>query len=195
MQTCVTNRPDAQENSAGCYRDCALCLLLVRGDIEQARVVKGSEKGQRTLFPLDEYSTHRRSPRDVADRIGLNWLAVEELHRDGWLSFDPRKVPRLNAPQEAELRFVGSLVAAGCDEGMLGKLLSGLSKPYAYRLERVYYDWETQSWMLVPTHDHLSQNFGRWVDELTDSGDLGKLQELRDRVSGSINALRRLVPW
>ena len=167
----------------------------MRGNIEEARVVSSSEQGQRTLFSLEEYSTHRRSPRDIAEKIGVNWLAIQELYREGWLSFDPQSVPLLNLPQEAELRFLGSLVATGCDEGMLHKLLSGLRKPYAYRLERIYYDWETQSWMLIPTHDQLRQNFGKWVDELTDSGELGKLQELRDRVSGSINELRRLVPW
>ena len=167
----------------------------MRGDVEDARVVSGSERGQRTLFSLDEYSTNRHTPRDICDKIGLNWLAVRELHRDGWLSFDPHAGSTLNASQEAELRFVGSLVAAGCDEGMLGELLAGLTRPYAYRLDRIYYDWETQSWMLVPTHDHLKQNFGKWVDELADSGELGKLQELRDRVSGSIEELRRLIPW
>jgi hypothetical protein len=167
----------------------------MKAEVEEARVASGSEKGQRTLFSLEEYSANPRSPRDISEKIGLNWLAVQGLYRDGWLSFDPTVVTLLDASQEAELRFVGGLVAAGCDEGMLGRLLSGLTKPYAYRLERIYYDWETQSWMLVPTHDELKQNFGKWVDELADSGELRKLQELSDRVAGSINELRRLIPW
>ena len=165
------------------------------GDVEDIKVRSSSEKGQRTLFSLEAYSTNHPTPRDVCDKIGLNWLTVGELHRDGWLSFDPHTVRTLTTSQEAELRFVGGLVAGGCDAGMLEKLLSGLTKPYAYRMDRIYYDWETQSWMLIPTHDDLKQNFEKWVAELTDSGELDKLQQLRDRVSGSISELRRLIPW
>src|SRR6266403_1057733 len=97
---------------------------------------------QQLLFP-----TH---PRAVCDSLGLNWWAALKLHEEGWLSFNPAETERLDEAQEAELRFVGSLVLAGCDGGMLRILLGGLSKPYAYRSNRLYYDWAARSWRLFP---------------------------------------------
>jgi hypothetical protein len=52
--------------------------------------------------------------------------------------------------QEAELSFGGALVVAGCDARMLERLLTPLTKPYCYRLSRIYYDWAVQAWRLLP---------------------------------------------
>src|SRR6266704_6701585 len=79
---------------------------------------------QQLLFPF--------SPRAICDEIGLNWWAVLKLYEDGWLSFSPEGTPRLDERQEAELRFVGSLVMAGCNRAILASLLSSMPKPYAY---------------------------------------------------------------
>ena len=87
-------------------------------EVSQARV--WAVQGQ--LFPL--------SPRAVCDKIRLNWWAAEQLHADGWLSFAPAAVAELDEAQEAELRFVGALVVAGCDDRMLERLLTPLTKPY-----------------------------------------------------------------
>ena len=84
---------------------------------------------QQLLFPAN--------PRALCEQMGLNWWAALKLHEDGWLSFSPANVPRLGETQEAELRFVGSLVIAGCDRGMLALLLNGLHKPYAYDATRL----------------------------------------------------------
>jgi hypothetical protein len=59
-------------------------------------------------------------------------------------------VAELDEAQEAELRFVGALVVAGCDARMLERLLAPLTKPYCYRLSRIYYDWAAQAWRLLP---------------------------------------------
>ena len=91
-----------------------------------------------------------QSPRQVCEHLGLNWWAATQLHLAGVLSFNPEVVETLDERQEVELRFVGALIAAGCDNAMLARLLANLEKPYCYRPDRVYYDWTTQSWRLLP---------------------------------------------
>src|SRR5437660_11467286 len=72
------------------------------------------------------------SARNICQEIGLNWWAAVKLYEDGWLSFSPETPRTLDEAQEAEMRFVGSLVVAGCDRNMLTLLLTGLARPYAY---------------------------------------------------------------
>jgi hypothetical protein len=52
-------------------------------------------------------------------QIGLDWWVALNLWDDEWLSFDPTATPHLDEAQEAELLFVGSLVAGGCSPAML----------------------------------------------------------------------------
>lgn len=116
------------------------------------------------------------SPRAICDEIGLNWWAALKLHEDGWLSFSPDGSPRLDERQEAELRFVGALVRAGCDRTMLASLLSSLPKPYAYHGSRLYYDWASRHWRLLP--DPLANreaHFADWLDTLVEKQDVGSL--------------------
>jgi hypothetical protein len=83
-------------------------------------------------------------------RSGLNWWAAVKLFEDGWISFSPENTPELDEAQEAELRFVGALVNCGCDRNMLKLILASLPKPYAYDLKRLFYDWSTRRWRLLP---------------------------------------------
>jgi hypothetical protein len=124
--------------------------------------------GQQLLFPAN--------PRSVCEQMGLNWWTALKLHEDGWLSFQPHTVPRLDEAQEAELRFVGSLVIAGCDHGMLPLLLGGLQKPYAYDVNRIYFDWADRCWRLLPNpRTHPEAIFADWLDMLVASGDVSSL--------------------
>ena len=124
--------------------------------------------GQQLLFPAN--------PRAVCEHIGLNWWGALKLHDEGWLSFSPANTPRLDEAQEAELRFVGSLVIAGCDRGMLAILLDGLSRPYAYDATRVYYDWAARRWRLLPDPcAHHEALFTDWLDALVENADVGSL--------------------
>jgi hypothetical protein len=131
---------------------------------EPARVAAA----QQLLFPA--------SPRAVCEKMGLNWWAALKLHEDSWLSFSPANTPRLDEAQEAELRFVGSLVIAGCDRGMLAILLDGLTKPYAYDVDRIYYDWASRRWRLLPDpHAHPEAIFTDWLEALVGHGDANSL--------------------
>jgi len=113
------------------------------------------------LFPI--------KPAKVCRNIGLNWQSVLWLYEQGFLSFDPREEESLDDAQLAELNFLGSLVVAGCDRGMLERLLRGLKKPYQYKLDRIYYDWSSQQWSILPEvgdideEDEISQD---WIDEV-----------------------------
>lgn len=123
---------------------------------------------QQLLFPAN--------PRAVCERMGLNWWAALKLHEDGWLSFSPDSTPRLDEAQEAELRFIGSLVIAGCDRAMLAILLDQLPKPYAYDASRLYYDWSERRWRLLPDpRAHPEALFTDWLDNLVESGDVNLL--------------------
>jgi hypothetical protein len=131
---------------------------------EMARVTAA----QQLLFPAN--------PRAVCEQMGLNWWAVLKLHEDGWLSFPPANTPRLDEAQEAELRFIGSLVIAGCDRGMLAILLDGLPKPYAYDASRLYYEWSERRWRLLPDpRAHPEAMFTDWLDNLVEGGDVNSL--------------------
>lgn len=146
-------------------------------DVSAARVfvVQGS------LFPP--------SPREVCDRIGLNWWAAVRLHEAAWLSFDPQKLAKLEEDQEAELVFVGSLVAGGCDDAMLKQLLAGLEKPYQYRAHQMYYDWVDKTWRLLPIREDPDPEelFNYWVNELVQTGEIDKIVELKTSISDAEN--------
>ena len=163
-------------------------------DIEQARVTTDLEEAHPTLFPVAKYSRAPLSPQDACNRTRLNWLTAVRLHQDGWLSFDPKNVKTLSLPQETELVFLGTLVATGCDETLLGRLLAGLRKPYAYRIDRLYYDWQEQRWQLRPTDEAIKQGFKDWLEDLVDAGRGDLLESLRDSVAGAISELRRMRP-
>ncbi|NQT92814.1 MAG: hypothetical protein HQ559_08635 [Lentisphaerae bacterium] len=155
-------------------------------DIEKARVQGSAREDHPTLFPLSDYSHPPVSPENLCKRIRLNWMTALELHGEGWLSFDPQKTDTLNAEQEAELTLVGSLAAAGCDKGVLRHLLSGLRKPYAYRLDRLYYDWQVGSWRLLEDVDDFDERFDDWINELVGWNESERLERLRDRIESAI---------
>src|SRR2546430_12778899 len=131
----------------GC-RECGVAWLL-------SRLFFFSSRRRHTRFDCDWSSDVCSSDLSTCDEIGLNMWAALKLYEDGWLSFCPESTPRLDEAQEAELRFVGSLVQAGCDRPMLTMLLGSLPKPYAYRPGRLYYDWTVRHWRLLPEpHPH-----------------------------------------
>lgn len=139
--------------------------------------------GQQLLFPAN--------PRAVCEQLGLNWWAALKLYDDGWLSFSPPNTPRLDEAQEAELRFVGSLVIAGCDRGMLAILLSGLTKPYSYDSSRLFYDWPSRSWRLLPDpHVHPEAIFTDWLDNLVENGDVGSLSGILELGQDALSRVR-----
>jgi hypothetical protein len=148
-------------------------------DPQMARVTAG----QQLLFPAN--------PRALCEQMGLNWWAALKLHEDGWLSFFPSATPRLDEVQEAELRFVGSLVIAGCDQGLLPLLLGGLEKPYAYDLGRLYYDWANRRWRLLPDPQaHPEHTFAEWLESLVESGDTSSLAGILELGQDALGRVR-----
>jgi len=138
---------------------------------------------QQLLFPY--------SPRAMCDEIGLNWWAALKLYEDGWLSFSPESTPRLDERQQAELRFVGSLVLAGCDRSMLTNLLSSLPKPYAYYGSRLYYDWAARHWRLLPDpRANREAQFTDWLDSLVEKQDIGSLSGIVELAHDALARVR-----
>lgn len=177
---------------------------------DNAEISRIAKSGQLSLFPIE--------PREVCNRIGLNWLAAEKLYENGLLSFKPSEIERLNIAQEAELIFLGNLVVAGCDFKMLEQLLKTLKKPYQYKADEVYYDWSSQKWQRMP---HLQNSvkekiardwledldkgqflydwideiepkhvFENWIDDLLNSGDIDQLIEIKKSCNEAISRLQ-----
>src|SRR5437867_4125852 len=148
-------------------------------DLQMARVAAA----QQLLFPP--------APRSVGEGLGLNWWTALKLHEEGWLSFSPQDTPQLDEAQEAELRFVGSLVVAGCDRNMLALLLSPLPKPYAYHASRLYYDWPARRWRLLPEPDaNPEAAFADWLEELVANRDHGSLSGILELTQDALARLR-----
>ena len=132
------------------------------------------------------------TPQAICEEIGLNFWAALKLFEDGWLSFSPETTLHIDEAQEAELRFVGSLVLAGCDRSMLTRLLVSLPKPYAYDLKRLYYDWGAHRWRALPDpRAHPEAAFTDWLETLVQAGDLGSLRGIGELAR---DALARVKP-
>jgi hypothetical protein len=153
--------------------------ITIDDNPETARVAAA----QQLLFPAN--------PRAVCEQMGLNWWAALKLHEAGWLSFAPANTTRLDEAQEAELRFIGSLVIAGCDRGMLAILLDGLPKPYSYDAARLYYDWSTRRWRLLPDpHAHPEAIFTDWLEALVENGDINSLTGILELGQDALSRVR-----
>jgi hypothetical protein len=140
-------------------------------------------RGQQLLFPT--------LPKQVCSDIGLNWWAAIKLWDDGWLSFDPASTALLDEAQESELRFLGSLVVAGCEPGFLKQLLESLHKPYSYRIGEIYFDWYARRWRMLPKPEPIPDReavFASWVEELTEGGDIESLQQLAAQIENALRA-------
>lgn len=137
---------------------------------------------QQLLFPATSHS--------VCDEIGLNWWAALKLFEDGWLNFSPDATTRLDDAQESELRFVGSLVVAGCDHSMLATLLQGLPKPYAFPANKLYYHWVARQWRILP--DPVADpeaTFTEWLELLVERGDINSLRGILELAHDALSRL------
>jgi hypothetical protein len=142
---------------------------------------------QQLLFPT--------SPRAVCEELGLNWWAVLKLHEDRWLSFSPELVTNLDEAQEAELRFIGSLVVAGCDRNMLIALLARLPKPYSYDVTKVYFDWAARRWRLLPDpRHHPEAAFADWLEALVQANDASSLSGIEELARDALSRLLARTP-
>ncbi len=175
-----TNSEPSHMQGAGDRTVTVLPSNLHDDDPQTARIVAA----QQLLFPA--------TPQTVCEELGLNWWAALKLYEDGWLSYPPENSMQLDEAQEAELRFVGTLVMAGCDRKMLTYLLAGLPPPYAYDLRRLYFDWTSQCWRVLPDpRTHPEAVFTEWLELLVQKGDSGSLGGIRELAQ---DALTRLTP-
>ncbi len=116
------------------------------------------------------------NPQVLCDEIGLSWARALDLYRDGFLSFSPSMVQRLDETQETELRFLGALSRAGCDRQMLSRLLRGLSYPYSYDISQIYFSLEEGQWRMLPEKNSDPETaLTEWLDVLVRNNDVETL--------------------
>ena len=178
-------KPTFEPNQSHRGRDAVPAILFQVPEDNSALIQVPS--AQQLLFPV--------SVRGICDELGLNWWAVVKLYEDGWLSFSPETTTRLDEAQEAELRFVGSLVVAGCDRMMLAVLLGGLRKPYAYDVRKTYFDWSTRRWRVLPDpREHPEAVFADWLETLIQKGDASSLSGIEELAQDALSRVRLLSP-
>ncbi len=168
-------------------------------NVERARVTDPADQATPSLFPVADLGRRPLTTREVCAQIGLNWYAAGKTHEDGFLSFAPDPDATLTPGEETELRLVGTLVAAGCDAALMRRLLSGLSKPYRYRIDLLAYDWAAGAWRFVEGPMQIMNRFDDWLDELVSSADRARLDSIQRRVDDAVRRLRiesaRMSPW
>lgn len=170
-----------ETNFSGEASTAASALLFPIDDGPQLARVTAA---QQLLFPS--------SPHSVCDYIGLGWQAALRLQEEGWLSFSLETTSELDEAQEAELRFVGALLLAGCDRRMLGVLLTGLPRPFAYDLKKLYFDWAARHWRLLPDpSSNPETTFTEWLELLVRTGDAASLVGIVELAQDALGRVRR----
>jgi hypothetical protein len=119
---------------------------LVRSAVHGPPAPSASEAAPRPL------ASGWKRPRQHTQRTLFTWprervlaegcVTAEEAalwYGRGWLSFDVRSYPEVNAPERLELLFVARMMALCKSEHALDALLATLPPPFWYDPERVVY--------------------------------------------------------
>jgi hypothetical protein len=92
--------------------------------------------------------------------------------------------------REAELVFLGTLVAAGCTRPVLRALLRGLERPYCYDIARIFYDWSAGRWrMHAGENDPIGAFFGL-LERLREREQRATLLAIRDWLDEALDLER-----
>ncbi len=142
-----------------------------------------SDADQLLLFPVE--------PRKLAGYLGLDWFAAKKLHDDKLLSFDPERTNITTSGMESEFIFLGALVAAGCDDKMLKRMLTGLEKPYRYDVKRMYFDWVAKQWEPLPQFADPEDIIEENIAVLEKKGDATALQNILERVQEALDGMSK----
>ncbi|MBN1664549.1 MAG: hypothetical protein JW943_13190 [Deltaproteobacteria bacterium] len=135
--------------------------------------------------PHGQMSLFNRHPREVCNDIGLNWITALSLYDKGWLSFDPKSKTDVDDHEATELYFIGSLAAWGFDDSQIELLLKGLQKPYAYKIDKIYYDWLTKKWRLLPNLSDMD-DVQSFIEALLQEGAVNLLQSMHEQISEAL---------
>jgi hypothetical protein len=74
-------------------------------------------------------------------------------------------------------------------------LLGGLPRPYAYDVNRLYYDWFTRAWRLLPdAQANPEAIFTDWLDNLVQSGDVSTLTGIGELAHDALARVHRPSP-
>lgn len=150
---------------------------------------KPTRETQPTLFP-------EPTPTALAS-LRVSTDDCDRWRRAGWLSFDCRHVPKLDATEIYELEFIRDLVRSGLSDGQINEILKDLPKPYAYNPRVVAYNF-TLGWVQAPVvleipepEDVIDEHLEPWVDSLAEDGDRERLDQLLSLVQQAIGRCAR----
>lgn len=128
---------------------------------------------QDTLFPYELV--------EILNKHSLSIATVTQLYEDDYLSFDPSEKSELNAFEYYELDFVCSLFTSGMSLDSIKTLLSKLNKPYCYDISKVYFDFNSKNWALIPVPEE--PDFEDLINNIIEDEDFDRLEEIKDRLT------------
>ena len=124
---------------------------------------------------------------EICKSLGIQLWTASQLYKTGLIGFDPETTEVLNDSQQAELCFVGALVAANCSFSTLAELLSGLTKPYNFSHQYICYCWPSKIWKVMPQEPDEREITFQWLDSLAEDGDIETLQEIHDQAGNLLD--------
>jgi len=128
---------------------------------------------QDSLFPYDL--------NEILIKHSLSIASVSQLYEDDYLSFDPSEKSELNAFEYYELDFVCSLFTSGMSLDSIKTLLLKLNKPYCYDISKVYFDFTSKNWEIIPVP--AVPEVEDLINNLIEDEDFERLKEIKDRLT------------
>lgn len=128
----------------------------------------------------------------TSKEVALKQADSSEAHatlwfNDGYLSFDISKKNELQNYEVLELIFISKLFQSSLELRFINQILEGLSKPYAYDYQKVYYNVFSGEWESLPVEidedeiiEHYFESLDPEDDRETIESIITKLQVLLD---------------
>jgi len=118
---------------------------------------------QLDLFPVNKI--------DVYKELNINDSDTNVYYEKGYLSFNISENTYLTSPQILELKFIHTLYLKHKNFEIINVYLKGLQKPYAYNIEKVYFNVFKNEWCYFSDVEIEKNNKHEMIDFLIDSLD------------------------
>ncbi len=142
--------------------------------------VRDVEEGDRCDTRQLRLFSNMVTASDVIREAEVRRVDAGRLHDAGLLRFDPRAERALDEGEAAELRFLCTLLRAGCDVAMVRELVASLPRPYDYDVSSLVYDFAHRRWRVLVQPEPLA--LARTAiedasneDDVATLGDIGRL--------------------
>lgn len=110
----------------------------------------------------------------------------------GWVSFPYNEEKTLEQEEINEIEFTRNVMRAGLSDAQAGRILSQLSRPFYSDPARIAYSFSFGWVRAVVNDEEEPENVAdSWMDGLAESGDVPRLEELRERLDELLVSARK----